>query len=54
LICRFYPFELKFSVEQDMYVFEFTQECPSIGTGKVMGEKDFEKLFLQAQKMLDS
>jgi Fe-S-cluster containining protein len=53
LICRFYPFELKFSKNLGRYVFEFTLECPSIGKGAVLGEKDFEKLFALAQERLN-
>jgi uncharacterized protein len=52
LICRFYPFELKFDAENGSYVFSFTFECPAIGKGKVMARKDFEGLFLLAQKRL--
>jgi Fe-S-cluster containining protein len=52
LICRFYPFELKFDTENGWYVFSFTFECPAVGKGKVMARKDFEALFLLAQKRL--
>lgn len=52
LICRFYPFELKFSVEKDKHVFSFTLECPGISQGKKMGQKDFEALFDLANKRL--
>ena len=52
LICRFYPFELKFSHDKENYVFEFTLECPEIGKGKKIVKKDFEKLFAMAKERL--
>ena len=52
LVCRFYPFELKFDKEKTQYVFCFTLECPEIGKGKKMTKKDFAELFLQAQESL--
>jgi Fe-S-cluster containining protein len=52
LICRFYPFELKFDFKNRVYVFSFTYECPSIGKGKVVTRADFEGLFLLAQGRL--
>ena len=52
LICRFYPFELKFDLKKEAHVFDFTLECPAINQGKVLSQKDFEKLFVLAQKRL--
>lgn len=52
LVCRFYPFELKFEHDKDQHVFDFTFECPTIGKGKMMTLKDFEELFLLAQERL--
>ncbi len=52
LICRFYPFELKFDPEKDLHVFDFTLECPGISKGKKMTKKEFEALFLLAQERL--
>jgi Fe-S-cluster containining protein len=52
LICRFYPFELKFMDDKDQYSFEFTLECPEIGKGKRLIKKDFEKLFNLAKEKL--
>ena len=52
LICRFYPFELKFEQDKDQHVFGFTFECPGIGKGKIMCKRDFEELFLLAQTRL--
>ncbi len=52
LICRFYPFELKFSVDKDAHVFNFTLECPAIGKGKQITRKDFEALFALAHEKL--
>jgi Fe-S-cluster containining protein len=52
LICRFYPFELKFDQEKNQHVFDFTLECPAIGKGKMMTREDFEELFLLAQERL--
>ena len=45
LICRFYPFELKFDQEKNTHVFSFTLECPTINQGKILTKKDFEELF---------
>jgi Fe-S-cluster containining protein len=52
LICRFYPFELKFCEDQDKYLFTATLECPGIGKGKTLCKDDFEKLFLLALQRL--
>lgn len=52
LICRFYPFELKFEQEQNRHVFGFTIECPGINKGRLMVRKDFEEMFSLAQKKL--
>ena len=52
LICRFYPFELKFDSDKNQHVFDFTVECPGISRGKMMTRKDFEELFLLAQERL--
>ena len=52
LICRFYPFELKFDPGKDLHVFDFTLECPAISKGKIMTLKDFEELFALAKERL--
>jgi Fe-S-cluster containining protein len=52
LICRFYPFELKFDCDKGYHVFNFTLECPSIHKGKTITMKDFEELFTLAQARL--
>jgi Fe-S-cluster containining protein len=52
LICRFYPFELKYDHDLNIYVFNFTLECPEIGKGKVLTRKDFEELFIAAKQKL--
>ena len=52
LICRFYPFELKFDQDKNTHVFNFTLECPEIGKGKLLTEKDFKELFLLAKEKL--
>ncbi len=52
LICRFYPFELKFDQDKGLHVFSFTLECPAINKGKVMVKRDFEALFLLAEERL--
>ncbi len=52
LICRFYPFELKFSEDKGTHVFDFTVECPGISKGEPMTRADFEVLFLLAQERL--
>ncbi len=52
LICRFYPFELKFDSDKDLYIFDFTVECPEINKGKIMTLKDFDELFALAKERL--
>jgi Fe-S-cluster containining protein len=52
LICRFYPFELKFDADKDTHIFTATPECPMIGQGKQITEKDFEALFSLAEQLL--
>jgi hypothetical protein len=44
LICRFYPFELKITKNQD-HSFRHTDECPGIGKGSELREEHFRKLF---------
>ena len=48
LVCRFYPFTLR--VRGDEYVFEYTDECPGIGRGQVLGRRFYEELFKMFQK----
>ena len=52
LICRFYPFELKFDPNKNLHVFDFTLECLAISRGKIMTAKDFEELFALAKERL--
>jgi Fe-S-cluster containining protein len=52
LICRFYPFELKFDADKDTHVFTATEECPMIGQGKLVSKKDFEALYALASERL--
>jgi Fe-S-cluster containining protein len=52
IICRFYPFELKFDPDKGIHVFDFTLECPGISKGKIMTLKDFEELFALAKERL--
>jgi Fe-S-cluster containining protein len=51
LICRFYPFELKFHGGKE-HVFDATLECPAIGKGKKITKADFERLFALARERL--
>ncbi len=52
LICRFYPFELKFDADKQTHVFSFTLECPMVNRGKTLSRKDFEELFALAKERL--
>ena len=54
LICRFYPFELKFNTSLGTYEFTATEECPTINKGKSFDETDFKKLFRLAQDRLQT
>jgi len=51
LICRFYPFGLETSQDNQKSVY-FTNECPGIGRGKIMGEDKFRKLLNEANKRI--
>ena len=48
LICRFYPFEFKIAANQK-HSFLYTDECPGIGKGKMLGKNYFRKLFKLAR-----
>jgi len=48
LICRFYPFELK-SAHSGKHKFLFTEECPGINKGRMLGANYFRKMFRLAQ-----
>ena len=48
LICRFYPFELKIAANRK-HEFLYTDECPGIGKGKMLGKNYFGKLFQLAR-----
>jgi Fe-S-cluster containining protein len=52
LICRFYPFELKFDQDKNTHVFSYTLECPMINQGKQLTKNDFEALFALAEQRL--
>ncbi len=53
LICRFYPFELKFDEEKGVHVFGFTKECPTVNLyGKRLTKEDFLALFKLAEERL--
>ena len=52
LICRFYPFELKFDQNKNTHIFSFTPECREIGKGKLLTKKYFKELFLLAKEKL--
>ena len=52
LICMFYPFELKFDINKEKYVFDFTLECPQLYQGRELNGQDFKKMFEIAKKRL--
>jgi Fe-S-cluster containining protein len=52
MICRFYPFDLKFDEDQQKYVFTATAECPALNQGKLLTQLDFKQLFWLAEKKL--
>ncbi|MCL2134740.1 MAG: YkgJ family cysteine cluster protein [Candidatus Bathyarchaeota archaeon] len=52
MVCRFYPFELKFDEKQQKYVFIATSECPTLNQGKRLTQADFKLLFWLAEKNL--
>jgi len=52
MICRFYPFELKFDEIQQKYMFTATTECPALNQGKRLTQADFRLLFWLAEKRL--
>ncbi len=52
LICRFYPFELRYNKDKNTHVFNYTLECPVINKGKTVTKKDFDELFFLAEQRL--
>ena len=52
LICRFYPFELKFDEKQQKYAFTTTTECPALNQGKRLTKIYFKTLFWLAEEKL--
>ena len=48
LICRFYPFELRIAANRK-HEFLYTDECPGIGKGKMLGKSYFRKLLQLAR-----
>jgi Fe-S-cluster containining protein len=52
MICKFYPFELKFDETQQKYVFTATTECPALNQGERLTQTDFKLLFWLAEKNL--
>jgi Fe-S-cluster containining protein len=52
MVCRFYPFELKFDEAQQKHVFSATTECPALNQGKHLTLADFKRLFWLAQEKL--
>jgi len=52
MICRFYPFELKFDEKQQKYVFTATAECLALNQGKRLTQMYFRKLFWLAEEQL--
>jgi Fe-S-cluster containining protein len=51
LICRFYPFELQTTEDQE-YKFTHTEECPGVRKGKRLKKDYFENLLQQAHDQL--
>jgi Fe-S-cluster containining protein len=52
MICRFYPFELKFDEAKQKHVFTATAECPALNQGKHLTLMDFKRMFWLAQERL--
>ncbi len=52
LVCRFYPFSLKKG--DNGHRFEFSDECPGIGLGKVIGEGEFRGMLEKARSKLET
>ena len=53
IICKFYPFDLKFDQKSQVYAFDFTLECPSIDNGDTWEKKDFSELFMLAKQKFE-
>ena len=53
LICRFYPFELK-GMSKNEYKFLFTEECPGLNKGRLLGKNYFQKMFNFARRKFES
>jgi Fe-S-cluster containining protein len=52
LICRFYPFELKQTENNNTHTFIPTSECLGINTGPKLKKNYFQNLYTQAQNKL--
>ena len=51
LLCRFYPFWLK-KLGAESFEFKVSKECPGVGLGKVIEEKDFRAMLAKALKYM--
>lgn len=47
LLCRFYPFWLE-ELDGDGYEFKVSGECPGVGIGRIIKEKDFRAMLNKA------
>jgi Fe-S-cluster containining protein len=50
LICRFYPFSLRKG--DNGYKFEISEECPGIGLGSILKERELERMIEEARSKL--
>jgi len=53
IICRFYPFELRFTTKKK-FEFRCTTECPGVGKGRLLSDRYFRKLFQLAHKSTEA
>lgn len=47
LLCRFFPFCLK-QIDDEIFEFDSSEECPGIGVGKIIEEVDFKAMLAEA------
>lgn len=51
LVCEFYPFEL-LTDDKGSYIFRYSNECPTLGKGKLLSKSHFEKLFHHSSSLM--
>lgn len=51
IVCRFYPFQLR-NMRGNLYIFNYTGECPGTGKGPYLKKIFYEKMFRDFLKLM--